>query len=163
MSLMVGKIAPDFSLEGTSGTFSSADLKGNWAIVFFFPKAKTSVCQSEVLAFNQHFNEFASLGTQIVGISVDDIDTLTSWVQELGSFNYPLLSDKDHVVSKAFEVFSERDKISYRGLFILDPEGKIRYQVVQEPFFGRSIEEVKRILQALQSGGPCPVDWKPEG
>ncbi len=162
MALMVGKEAPSFSLPGTTGEFSLENLKGGWAIIFFYPKARTSVCQSEVVGFNEQFEEFSRLRTKVVGISVDDLETLNGWVQEIGDFKYPLLSDRDGAVSKSYEVFSEKDGLAYRGLFILDPEGKVRYQVVQEPFFGRSTEEVKRLLQALQSGGPCPLNWKPE-
>lgn len=161
MTLLVGKEAPDFSLEGTTGRLGLKDLKGSWSIIFFYPKARTSVCQSEVVGFNAEFEDFSSLGVKIVGISVDDLETLKSWADELGGLQFPLLSDASHTVSEAYGVFSEKDGLAYRGLFILDPEGRIRYQVIQEPFFGRSSEEVKRIIQALQNGGPCPFNWKP--
>jgi len=161
MGLLVGKPAPNFSLEGTSGTLSLADLKGAWAILFFYPKAGTSVCQSEVVGFNEHYDEFANLGAKIVGISVDSLDTLKQWVQQLGGIRYPLLSDASYEVSRNYEVFSEEAQVAFRGLFIIDPEGKVRYQVVQEPFFGRSTKEVKRILQALQRGEACMLDWEP--
>jgi len=161
MGLLVGKPAPNFSLQGTSGPLSLADLKGSWVILFFYPKAGTSVCQSEVVGFNNHYEEFANLGAKIVGISVDTLDTLKKWVEELGGIKYPLLSDNQHEASRSYEVFSEDAQVAFRGLFILDPEGKVRYQVVQEPYFGRSTKEVKRILQALQRGEACMLDWEP--
>jgi len=149
MELMVGRTAPNFSLEGTDGKFNLSDMKGNWVILFFFPKARTSVCQSEVAGFNKHFSEFSGLGAKLVGISIDDLQTLKDWKQDLGDLNYPLLSDPNGEVARAYGVYSESEGIAYRGLFIIDPEGRIRYQVVQEPLYGRSTKEVRRMLTAL--------------
>ena len=84
-----------------------------------------------------------------------------TWLKELGNLNYPLLSDITKEVSRNYGVLLEDKGISLRGTFIIDPEGKVRYQLVHDLGIGRSVEEILRVLRALQTGELCPVEWKP--
>ena len=160
----VGEKSPDFTLpgyfQGQEMSYSLSDYKGRWLIVFFYTGDRSSVCSTEVTAFNDHVNELNVMRISLLGISVDSISSHKSWADEL-KLNYPLLSDEKVEVSQLYDVYDERNKHDFRGTFIIDPEGKLRFMSVGEPAIGRGIFEVMRITQALQTGESCPADWRP--
>ncbi|MFH5186444.1 peroxiredoxin [Paenibacillus sp. TAB 01] len=137
-----------------------------WVMVFFWPYDFTYVCPTEIIAFSDNVDKFKELGCDIVGISVDSVYTHRAWIntprdqQGIGPINYPLASDFKKETAKAYGVLDDASGAAHRGLFIIDPEGAVRYQVVTDMNVGRSVEETLRILEALQSGGLCPVNWK---
>ncbi|WP_028988063.1 peroxiredoxin [Thermicanus aegyptius] len=170
---LVGKPAPAFTMETVSGDGESfgqvslSDYKGKWLIFFFYPMDFTFVCPTEITALSNRYDEFKKLNCEVLGVSTDSKFSHRAWIKTpveengLGKIQYPLASDNTHQVSKEYGVYFEPDGTAMRGLFIIDPEGVIRYQVVSDDAVGRSAEETLRVLQALQSGGLCPADWKP--
>ncbi|SFS48576.1 peroxiredoxin [Paenibacillus sp. BC26] len=170
---LVGRLAPDFSMETATGNgqgFSSAalsDFKGKWLVLFFYPLDFTFVCPTEITALSEAAGQFGKIGAEILGVSVDSKHSHRAWINTpvndngLGQLNFPLASDLTKNVARDYGVLIEEEGIALRGLFIIDPEGEVKYQVVNHNNVGRSVEETLRVLQALQSGGLCPINWKP--
>jgi len=170
---LVGRPAPDFTMEtalgnGTDfGTASLSDYRGKWLVFFFYPLDFTFVCPTEITALSDAAEEFKKLNTEILGVSTDSKHSHRAWINTpkndngLGKLNFPLASDLTKKVSRDYGVLIEEEGIALRGLFIIDPEGELKYQVVNHNDVGRSVEETLRVLQALQSGGLCPMNWKP--
>jgi peroxiredoxin (alkyl hydroperoxide reductase subunit C) len=173
VELKVGKPAPDFNmvttknLEKLDERVSLADYKGKWLVLFFWPFDFTFVCPTEVTAFSDHIDEFRDLDCEVLGVSVDSVYTHRAWIKTpreqngIGEVKFPLASDITKQVARAYGVLDEESGAAHRGLFIIDPEGILRYQVVTDMNVGRSVDETLRILQALQAGGLCPANWKP--
>lgn len=170
---LVGLKAPDFEMESTkdleklSENVKLADYKGKWLVLFFYPLDFTFVCPTEIKAFSDRYEEFVDLNADVLGVSTDSKFSHRAWIKTpssqngLGDIKFPLASDSTHKVSSAYGVLLEDKGITLRGTFIIDPEGIVRYQMVVDNNIGRSIDETLRILQALQTGGLCPADWKP--
>jgi alkyl hydroperoxide reductase subunit AhpC len=162
--IQVGRPAPVFDAEAVIGTdFSKVNLtdyKGKWVVLFFYPLDFTFVCPTEVTAFSKRLDEFSSLGAEILGASIDSKFTHLAWKEKIGEINYPMISDITKEVSSMYGVLREEDGVSLRGLFIIDPDGVVRYQVVHDLSIGRNVDEVLRVIKALQTGELCPVDWE---
>jgi len=165
MSTKVGQNAPEFTLQGVVGDkFKDVCLdeyKGKWVVLFFYPLDFTFICPTEITEFSKRDSEFKSMNAQVLGVSIDSVFSHNAWLKELGNLNYPLLSDITKEVSRKYGVLLEDKGIALRGTFIIDPEGKLRYQLVHDLGIGRSVEEILRVLRALQTGELCPVEWKP--
>lgn len=165
--------APNFNLEAVSGdgeTFTRVsldDFKGKWLVIFFYPLDFTFVCPTEITGISDRVKEFTALNAAVVGVSVDSIHSHKAWIKAskdqggLGKIDFPLASDFTKEVARKYGVLVEEAGVALRGLFIIDPEGKLKYQVVHDLNVGRSVSETLRVLQALQSGGLCPIDWAP--
>jgi peroxiredoxin 2/4 len=170
---LVGRPAPEFNMETAKGdgqgfgAASLSDYREKWLVFFFYPLDFTFVCPTEITALSEAAEEFKALNTEILGVSVDSIHSHKAWINTprelngLGKINFPLASDITKNVARDYGVLMEEDGIALRGLFIIDPEGELKYQVVNHNNVGRSVEETLRVLQALQSGGLCPINWKP--
>jgi len=170
---LVGRPAPDFTLETALGDGSSfgkaslSDYKGKWLVFFFYPLDFTFVCPTEITALSEAYDQFKALNTEVLGCSVDSIHSHRAWINTprndngLGKLNFPLASDITKKTAQDYGVLIEEEGVALRGLFIIDPEGELKYQVVNHNDVGRSVEETLRVLQALQSGGLCPMNWKP--
>lgn len=170
---LVGLPAPNFEMESTKDLdelnvpVRLSDYKGKWLVLFFYPLDFTFVCPTEITALSDRFDEFSALDTDILGVSTDSKFSHRAWMKVsrddngIGHINYPLAADTTHQVSRDYGVLVEEKGIALRGLFIIDPEGIVRYQVVTDENIGRSVDETLRVLQALQTGGLCPSDWKP--
>ncbi|ALS29398.1 thioredoxin peroxidase [Paenibacillus sp. 32O-W] len=170
---LVGRPAPDFTMETALGngqdfgTVSLSDYRGKWLVLFFYPLDFTFVCPTEITALSQAYEQFKALNTEILGVSVDSKHSHRAWINTpvsengLGQLNFPLASDITKNVARDYGVLIEEEGVALRGLFIIDPEGELKYQVVNHNDVGRSVEETLRVLQALQSGGLCPMNWKP--
>jgi alkyl hydroperoxide reductase subunit AhpC len=162
---MVTRSAPTFELEGVvHGEFMKVDLegyRGRWAVLFFYPLDFTFVCPTEILEFSKRAQEFARVHAQVLAVSVDSKHAHLAWQKEIGGISYPMLSDITKRVSQQYGVLLPEEGVSLRGLFIIDPEGVIRYELVHDLSVGRSVSETLRVLQALQTGELCPVDWQP--
>ena len=158
----LGEPAPDFQLKGTDGKVHAlADYKGKWVVLFFFPKAFTTVCQSEVAEYSKRSADFAEAGAVVVGCSVDSDASQKAWVKQLGGLNINLLSDLKKEAGRRYGVLLDQEGYHLRGTFIIDPEGKLRALSVHETKVGRSMEESLRTLKAIQSGASCPAEWRP--
>lgn len=188
---LVGGLAPKFEADAvvrggdTVNNFSLDQFLGKkYVILFFYPKDFTFVCPSELHAFQNKLNEFQKRDCEVIGCSTDTAETHWGWLQlpkEKGGIQgitYPLIADGNKVISDAYDVLNgEYDynedgelvandsMIAYRGLFLIDKEGIIQHQLVNNLPLGRNVDESIRILDALQfhekNGEVCPANWKP--
>ena len=176
MLAQVGRPAPDFTLKSTKGATSTRDLgqplglrdfRGKWLVFFFYPLDFTFVCPTEILALSDRLEEFSTLGAEIVGASTDSVFSHFAWINTpldkngIAGLKYPLVADYTKEVARSYGVLNEIEGVAQRGLFIIDPEGVLRYATVTADNVGRSVDETLRVLQALQTGGLCAADWKP--
>jgi len=163
--LVIGDKAIDFSLPGVqggrTGRFALRDYRGKWVVLFFYPADFSFVCPTEVTGFQRRLEDFRSSGCEVLGISVDSLESHVAWAEELGCVDYPLLSDEERVVCRAYGVLDEAEGRARRATFIIDPRGIVEYCVLSHKNVGRSIEETLRVLKALQTGRQCPADWQP--
>ena len=166
--LKIGQPVPEFTLQGILNgkvsNYALAKQKNKWTVIFFYPLDFTFVCPTEIRGFNKHFEEFKKLKADIWGISVDSVHSHRAWIeQDFKSLKFPLLSDFNKEVTREYEVDTEAEEgtVALRGTFIVDPEGKLRHVAVSDNDVGRSVEETLRIVQALQTGKLCPVEWEP--
>lgn len=163
--IAVGSQAPDFALEGLyrgrTASYSLKSYKGKWLVLFFYPADFTFICPTEVTGFSKMAKEFRSEGAEILGVSVDSLESHRAWAEELGGLDYPLLSDAEKKLSRAYGVFDEKEGVSQRATFIIGPAGEVSYLVISHVNVGRSVEETLRVLKALRTERLCPSDWKP--
>jgi peroxiredoxin 2/4 len=169
---LVGKPAPDFDMLSTKNMktldehVKLSDYKGKWLVLYFYPADFTFVCPTEIIAMNERLQEFHDLDAEVLGASTDSVHSHKAWINTpkdqngLGGLDYPLGADFTKVVAQRYDVLVESGQ-ALRGLFIIDPEGILRYQVVHDMNIGRSVDETLRVLEALQAGGLCPANWKP--
>ncbi len=163
---LVNKPAPDFQLEGVHDAefveISLNDYEGQWVILFFYPLDFTFVCPTELREFSRRHDEFGDLDAQVVAVSVDSKYSHLAWQNtDLGDIVYPMLSDITKHTSRRYGVLLEDEGIALRGLFIIDPQGTVQYEVVHGTDVGRNVDETVRVLQALQTESLCPVGWQP--
>ena len=161
----IGDKAPNFTLkgifQGTVADFTIQSFPGKWLILFFYPADFTFICPTEVAGFSKAAHEFRAEDAEILGVSVDSLESHRKWAEELGGVNYPLLSDDQKNVSRAYNVLDKKDGVCLRATFIINPAGEISYLVVSHTNVGRSVEETLRVLKALRTERLCPSDWKP--
>lgn len=164
--IKMGEKAPDFNnvLAYHNGEFhdvSLKDFKGKWVILFFYPRDFTFVCPTEIKEFAKLEPDFKKLKGVIVGASTDSEHSHKAWFEkDLPMVKYPILADTTQRLSSNYNVLAN-DGASQRGTFIIDPEGTLRWMMVSDNSVGRSVKEVLRALQALQTGELCPVEWTP--
>ncbi|MFG0254032.1 MAG: peroxiredoxin, partial [Rhodopirellula sp. JB053] len=149
--------------------FSLSDYKGKYVLLFFWPLDFTFVCPTEIIAFSDRAKEFVALGVNIVGVSVDSHFSHLAWTNTprseggIGKTDYPLVSDLNKQISRDYDVLLDGG-VALRGLFLIDKEGVVRHQVVNDLPLGRSVDEALRMVQALQyfeaNGEVCPANWK---
>ncbi|MBU0613849.1 peroxiredoxin, partial [Patescibacteria group bacterium] len=138
------------------------DFDGKWLIFFFYPRDFTFVCPTELRAFAKNNEAFKKLGAEILAASTDSEWSHKAWFEkDLPEVNYPVIADTTQSIARDYDVLNEDDGSSERGLFIIDPEGIVRYSLISSGSVGRSVEETLRVLKALQSGDLCPIDWEP--
>ena len=175
MAVLVGKAAPDFTAATVMGNNSidenfnfKAHIKGKYAVVFFYPLDFTFVCPSELIAFDHRLKEFKDRNVEVIGISIDSHFTHLAWKNTavnnggIGQVAYPLVADIKHEICKAYDVEAEGG-VAYRGSFLIDKNGVVRHQVVNDLPLGRNIDEMLRMIDALQfteqHGEVCPAGW----
>lgn len=175
MKPLVTKEAPDFTATAVMADnsfneeFKLSDLRGKYVVLYFYPLDFTFVCPSEILAFNKAVEEFKKRNCELVGVSIDSHFSHLAWKNTpvdqggIGNIQYPLVADLDKKISKAYGVLIDK-AIALRGLFLIDKEGVVRSQVVNDLPLGRSVDEALRVLDALQyteeHGEVCPANWK---
>ncbi|XXG62571.1 hypothetical protein AAC387_Pa05g0902 [Persea americana] len=174
---LVGNPAPDFEAEAVfDQEFIKVKLSEyigkKYVILFFYPLDFTFVCPTEITAFSDRYEEFQKLNTEVLGVSTDSVFSHLAWVQTdrksggLGDLKYPLISDVTKSIAESYGVLIPQQGIALRGLFIIDKEGVIQHSTINNLAIGRSVDETKRTLQALQyvQENPdevCPAGWKP--
>ena len=173
----IGEKAPDFTLQvydpaepnNMNKHVSLKDYAGKLLVFFFYPMDFTFVCPTEILGLANRKAEFDAIDAEILGASTDTYFTHKAWAgvstaeSGIEGVNYPLAADHTGSVAKSYGVLIEEKNIAHRGLFVIDPNGVLQYSVVTALNVGRSTDETLRVVQALQTGGLCPSDWKPGG
>lgn len=175
MAVLVGKAAPDFTAATVLGNNSidenfnlKAHIKNKYAVIFFYPLDFTFVCPSELIAFDHRLKEFKDRKVEVIGVSIDSHFTHLAWKNTavnnggIGQVQYPLVADIKHEICKAYDVEAEGG-VAYRGSFLIDKTGIVRHQVVNDLPLGRNIDEMLRMIDALQfteqHGEVCPAGW----
>lgn len=169
----VGQPAPDFDMASTKNIqklnepVKLSDYRGKWVVLLFYPLDFTFVCPTELTAFSDRYDEFKGINAEVIGVSTDSVYSHRAWLQTprdkngVEGLKYPLASDVTKTVASDYGVLIEDRGIALRGLFVIDPEGILRYKVVHDLNIGRSVEETLRVIQALQTGGLCQAEWRP--
>ncbi|RWX56714.1 peroxiredoxin C [Photobacterium chitinilyticum] len=177
MSVLVGRPAPDFTAAAVLGNGEIVEqfnlkqhTQGKAAVIFFYPLDFTFVCPSELIAFDKRFADFQAKGVEVIGVSIDSQFSHNAWrntaVEDggIGPVQYPLVADTKHEICKAYDVEHPEAGVAFRGSFLIDKEGMVRHQVVNDLPLGRNIDEMLRMVDALQfhekNGEVCPAQWE---
>ena len=174
MAVLVGRQAPDFQADALVNgnefkTVSLSDYKGKYVVLFFYPLDFTFVCPTELHAFQEKLDAFKAKGAEVLGVSVDSKFSHFAWVNTpkkqggIEGVTYTLVSDLNKTISADYDVLVDGAGIAYRGLFLIDKDGLVRHQVVNDLPLGRNIDEALRMIDALQyfekNGEVCPANW----
>ncbi len=174
MSVLVAKPAPDFQAQAVMADnsfqeISLSDYKGKYVVLFFYPLDFTFVCPSELIAFDHRLQEFKDRNVEVIGVSIDSHFTHLAWKNTeisnggIGNVQYPLVADINKSVSEAYDMLTGPG-IALRGSFLVDKDGVVQHQVVNNLSLGRDIDEMLRIVDALQfteeHGEVCPAGWQ---
>jgi len=175
MSVLVGKKAPDFTAAAVMPNNEINDkfnlhsyLKGKIGVLFFYPLDFTFVCPSEIIAFSNRLDEFKKRGAEVIGVSVDSKYKHLAWKNTdinkggIGQIQYPLVADLTKSIARDYDVLMG-DAVALRGTFLIDQEGVVRHQLVNDLPLGRNIDEAIRMVDALkffqEHGEVCPAGW----
>jgi len=175
MNIQVSKPAPTFTatavMPGNSfkEDFKLEDYRGKHVVLFFYPLDFTFVCPTEILEFNHKLAEFEKRGVQVIGCSTDSHFSHLAWKNQdvkeggIGAIQYPLVSDFAKTISRDYGVLLEEDGVALRGAFLIDQEGVLQHAVINNLPLGRNIDEMIRMVDALQFtekyGEVCPANW----
>ncbi|HEX8290483.1 MAG TPA: peroxiredoxin [Pyrinomonadaceae bacterium] len=169
----VGQPSPDFDMPSTKNieklneNVELNDYRGRWVVLLFYPLDFTFVCPTELTSFSDRYDDFEGIGAAVVGVSTDSVHSHRAWLKTprdkggVEGLRYPLASDITKSVARDYGVLIEDKGVALRGLFVVDPEGTLRYAVIHDLNVGRSADETLRVIQALQTGGLCQADWRP--
>ena len=172
MTTIINTLIPDFKVQayhnGSFTTVTSEDVKGKWAIFFFYPADFTFVCPTELVDMAEKYEQFKAMGVEVYSVSTD-----SHFVHKAGheasesirKIQYPMLADPTGALSRAFGVMIEEDGMAYRGTFVVNPEGRIKLVEIQDNSIGRNADELLRKVEAAQfvashDGEVCPAKWK---
>jgi peroxiredoxin (alkyl hydroperoxide reductase subunit C) len=175
MSVLVGKKAPDFKATTVMPDNSikadfvlSEYLKGKIGVLFFYPLDFTFVCPSEIIAFNNRVEDFKKLGAEVIAVSVDSQFTHLAWKNTpvekggIGNVAFPMVADLTKQIARDYDVLVN-DAVAFRGTFLIDQDGVVRHQVVNDLPLGRNVDEAIRMVEALkfhqENGEVCPAGW----
>ncbi len=188
MAVLVGKEAPGFSASAVInggeivGNFTLEQFKGKYVVLFFYPKDFTFVCPTELFAFQERLQDFKDRNVEVIACSTDTEQSHWGWLNMeknnggIKGVTYPLVADTNKTISMNYDVLAgdfgwddngemiaEGELIAYRGLFLIDREGVVRHQLVNDLPLGRNVEEAIRMVDALQfleeNGEVCPANW----
>lgn len=177
MGVLVGRKAPDFTANAVLGDGTITNnfnlmkaVESKYAVVFFYPLDFTFVCPSELIAFDHRLDEFKSRNVEVIGVSIDSHYTHNAWRNTaindggIGQVGYPLVADINHSICQAYDVEHPEAGVAFRASFLIDREGVVRHQVVNDLPLGRNIDEMLRMIDALQfteeHGEVCPAGWQ---
>lgn len=177
MSVLVGRPAPDFTAAAVmpdgsiNENFKLSDLKGKYVVLFFWPLDFTFVCPSEIIAHDHRVAEMKKRGVEVVGVSIDSQFTHFAWRETpvnkggIGRVQFPMVADVKHEIQEAYDVVHPEAGVALRGSFLIDKAGIVQAQIVNNLPLGRNVDEMVRLVDALQfteeHGEVCPAGWKP--
>lgn len=176
-NVLVGRKAPDFTAAAVTATGEiksafnlTTELNGKYGLVFFYPLDFTFVCPSELIALDKRIEDFVTRNTAVIAVSIDSQFTHAAWRNTpinkggIGPVNYTMVADVSHKICQAYGVEHPEAGIALRGAFIIDTKGMVRAQIVNDLPLGRSIDEILRVIDALQyhekHGEVCPANWQ---
>lgn len=175
MSILVGQKAPDFTVQAVFGNGEIGELnlsrtiKNKYALVFFYPLDFTFVCPSELIALEKRMQQFRTLGVEVIAVSIDSQFTHNAYRNTsvdqggIGEVSYTLAADVGHSICQAYGI-QHPAGVAYRAAFIIDKEGTVRSQIVNDLSIGRDIDEILRLIEAMQHvdvhGEVCPAGWR---
>jgi peroxiredoxin 2/4 len=176
MSVLVGKQAPDFTVPAVLGDGTIVDkfnlyeaIKGKYGLIFFYPLDFTFVCPSELIALDHRMAAFKARNVEVIGVSIDSHFAHNAWRNTaindggIGPVQYTLAADMSHDICRAYDVELANGSVAYRGAFLVDRDGQVRSQIVNDLPLGRNMDELLRLVDALQfheqHGEVCPAGW----
>ncbi len=176
MSVLVTKEAPNFTAPAVmpngviEESFKLADLRGKYVVLFFYPLDFTFVCPTEIIAHHKRMAQFREKGVAVVGISIDSQFTHFAWrntsIEDggIGAIDFPLVADVKHEIAQAYGIEHPDAGVALRASFLIDRDGIVQHQVVNNLPLGREVDEMLRLVDALQfseeHGEVCPAGWK---
>jgi peroxiredoxin (alkyl hydroperoxide reductase subunit C) len=176
VGVLVGREAPNFTAPAVLGSGEIVDTfnlkeatEGKYTVIFFYPLDFTFVCPSELIAFDHRLEEFKKRNVEVIGVSIDSHFTHNAWRNTpvnqggIGQVGYTLVADMTHEICKSYDVETPDGAVAYRGSFLIDKAGFVRHQVVNDLPLGRNVDEMLRMIDALQfteeHGEVCPAGW----
>jgi len=177
MGVLVGRAAPDFTAAAVLGSGEIVDsftlseaVKGKKAVIFFYPLDFTFVCPSELIAFDKRLEEFTKRGVEVIGVSIDSQFSHNAWRNTaindggIGPVKYTLVADTKHEICQAYDVEHPEAGVAFRASFLSDEDLQVRHQVVNDLPLGRNVDEMLRMVDALnftqEHGEVCPAGWQ---
>jgi len=176
MSVLVTRTAPDFTAPAVmpdgqiTEDFKLSDLRGKYVVLFFYPLDFTFVCPTEIVAHDRRMEQFREKGVEVVGISIDSQFTHSAWRSTslddggIGPVRFPLVADVKHEIARAYGIEHPEAGVAFRASFLIDRHGVVQHQVVNNLPLGRNVDEMLRMVDALQFheeyGEVCPAGWK---
>lgn len=169
---LIGDDAPQFEADTTHGKIKLSDYEGKWVILFSHPADFTPVCTTEFMAFNKHNDEFKALNTELIGLSIDSVHSHIAWVRNIEEkwnekIEFPIIADLDKNVATLYGMVQPEsaNSATSRAVFVIDPAQKVRAVIYYPMSTGRNMDEMVRLVQALQTaeehGVATPADWTP--
>jgi len=177
MSVLVGRPAPDFTAPAVMGNGQIVEsfnfhsmIRDKLAVLYFYPLDFTFVCPTEIIAFDHRLDDFKKRGVEVIGVSVDSHYTHFAWRNTpvnkggIGPIRYPLVADLNHAIAKAYGIETPDGAVAYRATFLINKQGTVVHQVVNDLPLGRNIDETLRMVDAVlfheEHGEVCPAGWK---
>jgi len=169
--ITIGDKFPEFKLQAVVGTEPGHEFAeihhqshpGRWQVVFFWPMDFTFICPTEIAEFGRRHDDFVERQAQVLGASTDTHYVHLAWRRshpDLGDLPYPMLADSKRELASALGILHKQDGVALRATYIVDPDGVVRWLSVNDLQVGRNVDEVLRVLDALQSDELCPCNWK---
>jgi peroxiredoxin (alkyl hydroperoxide reductase subunit C) len=176
MSVLVTREAPDFVATAIMPNgiieekFKLSDLRGKYVVLFFWPLDFTFVCPTEIIAFDNRIDKFKERSVEVVGVSIDSQFTHFAWREApierggIGKVHFPMIADVKHEITKAYGIEHPEEGVAMRASFLIDKQGIVQHQVVNNLPLGRNVDEMLRVIDALQFteeyGEVCPAGWQ---
>lgn len=172
MTPIINSMIPEFQVQayhnGEFVTVTDQDVKGRWAVFFFYPADFTFVCPTELVDMAERYEQFRAMGVEVYSVSTDSHFVHKAWhdaSESIRKIGYPMLADPTGVLARSFGVMIEQEGMAYRGTFVADPEGRIKLAEVQDTSIGRNADELLRKIAAAQfvaahPGEVCPAKWE---
>ena len=176
MTILVAKEAPDFVAPAVmpnsiiEESFRLSDLRGKYVVLFFWPLDFTFVCPTEIIAHDHRIDQFKERSVAVVGVSIDSQYTHFAWRETpvdkggIGRVQFPIVADVKHEITRAYGIEHPDAGVAMRASFLIDKEGVVQHQVVNNLPIGRNVDEMLRVVDALQfteeHGEVCPAGWQ---